>query len=447
MSDVPAVNSLARDAGMDDRTILAVLNPPPNERNARQGRVGNPHMPPNEAWRNDISVGAQLIPNRHKVVSNFFPVDTSAIISTIYLYSVQIFKYLSSTSEFETTDCAGSEDNLVLMELMTNLKEKHPEWSAPGLQVVYDGRSLAYASKRIPFPPPTEEFKETKPTHYEVVALKDVMGADSSKKYRVKIQEVSVIHPQNWNFLDEVSTNALETCLMCFAQEGEWLKVGAKAYRSTGEQMALNDTQMLCMRGYYAGFKATISGLHVVSDMSVSAFLRGGDLVDLMAGIGGYRDVAEMYRDCGSRGLDPRFLKAITDQLKNSKIKLKHLGHTKKFRSFGKASNDPSGKFDCDGKKVTVADYFEEMCKKPTGNKYRKVLPGGKLKYPNMPTVNLGTTSHPVLVRCRRACFDSCIKVCEPCILSLYPLFFCRFLLRWCTSHLVNAGAGRLRVI
>jgi len=48
------------------------------------------------------------------------------------------------------------------------------------------------------------------------------------------------------------------------------------------------------------------------------------------------------------------------------------------------------------GKRVAVAAYFEIMGKiKP---EYAKCLKNGKLKYPSLPTINIGSVKKPVLV-------------------------------------------------
>jgi hypothetical protein len=49
------------------------------------------------------------------------------------------------------------------------------------------------------------------------------------------------------------------------------------------------------------------------------------------------------------------------------------------------------------GKKYTVAQYFEIQAKKFPAV-YGKFLLKGKLRYPALPTINVGTTSKPVLI-------------------------------------------------
>ena len=152
------------------------------------------------------------------------------------------------------------------------------------------------------------------------------------------------------------------------------------------------------MRGYYAGLKTCMAGLVLVTDMSVSAFLSGGNMVELMCNVGGYRSVDDMLRDSEGRGLSPKVIGDISSTLKNCKCKLTHLNHWKKLKSFGPPANSPESAFDFDGRKITVADYFVELA--ITKAQYKAALApnGGRLLYPSLPTVNFGTPSKPVLV-------------------------------------------------
>ena len=48
------------------------------------------------------------------------------------------------------------------------------------------------------------------------------------------------------------------------------------------------------------------------------------------------------------------------------------------------------------GKKYTVAQYFEFQAKKIPA--YGKLLSKGKLRYPALPTINVGSNSKPILI-------------------------------------------------
>ena len=49
------------------------------------------------------------------------------------------------------------------------------------------------------------------------------------------------------------------------------------------------------------------------------------------------------------------------------------------------------------GKKYTVAQYFEVQAKKSPAI-YGKFLSKGKLRYPALPTINVGSSSKPILI-------------------------------------------------
>jgi hypothetical protein len=81
------------------------------------------------------------------------------------------------------------------------------------------------------------------------------------------------------------------------------------------------------MRGYFAGLKFNMSGLSLVSDMSVSCFLAGGEMVNLMWMVGGFRSLEDFVRECDSnKGLHPRVIDLMNEAFKSSKVSLRHIG-------------------------------------------------------------------------------------------------------------------------
>jgi hypothetical protein len=54
----------------------------------------------------------------------------------------------------------------------------------------------------------------------------------------------------------------------------------------------------VAMRGSYVALKSSIGGLVLNSDMSVSAFLKGGEIINIMFVVGGYRDLNTFLQDC-----------------------------------------------------------------------------------------------------------------------------------------------------
>jgi eukaryotic translation initiation factor 2C len=136
-----------------------------------------------------------------------------------------------------------------------------------------------------------------------------------------------------------------------------------------------------------------MSGLVLMTDVSVSGFLKGGKVIELMAAIGGFKSVDEMYRN----GVPRAALDRVESTLKSRKIRLVHLGHRKIFKEFGPPANHPDSAFTADdGSLVTVAKYFEDRARE--SDVYRNFLESGKLKYPNLPTINVGSRKKQILI-------------------------------------------------
>lgn len=92
-------------------------------------------------------------------------------------------------------------------------------------------------------------------------------------------------------------------------------------------------SEYYCIRGYQASLRCSLAGLTLNIDMSVSAFLKGGKLIDLMWQVMGYRSADEMVKDASSpRGLDPHKLQKFEKVYKNAKCRTTHLKHAKRFK-------------------------------------------------------------------------------------------------------------------
>lgn len=150
--------------------------------------------------------------------------------------------------------------------------------------------------------------------------------------------------------------------------------------------------------GYYASLKCCMSGLCLMSEISVSCFLQGGNLLNLMVVIGNFRNIDDMVRACDSRhGLPQQFINKLEDLLKNCRIKTVHLGHTKKLKGFGPPANHPDCSFkQDDGSMITVADYYEQQCR--TNPVYAAHLPQGRLRYPLLSLVQVGSKKKAIYI-------------------------------------------------
>lgn len=110
------------------------------------------------------------------------------------------------------------------------------------------------------------------------------------------------------------------------------------------------------MLGYYSSLKICKAGLVFVVDIAVSCFLTGGPMIDLVVGMTNHRSVQELLdvsqeffrkeedvlargkggEDGKNYGLPNQMLRHIEAAYKSCKIKLTHVGQTRKFRSFGR---------------------------------------------------------------------------------------------------------------
>lgn len=141
-----------------------------------------------------------------------------------------------------------------------------------------------------------------------------------------------------------------------------------------------------------------MAGLCIVADMAILCFLTGGPLINVLLAAGGYGPggMKDFLAD-SRRGIHPRALDQMNDVVKNSKVKLVHLGHWRKIKALGPAANDRKSSFMLNDKEYTVAEYFA-MQAKVKGSVFQHALPKGELVYPDLPTVNIGSSKRPILI-------------------------------------------------
>lgn len=340
---------------MSDRAILAVINPPAAE---RVRPVSTAQLPPHEAWRFSPRLGRALDPRTQIVRANHFQINTAGIPGALFQYAVHVYPFEFKLKDFGKEDTCGKEDSRILMALLLEVRKSHPEWEArPGFGMTYDGRSLIFTTLELPF---TGTNDQNEPFHSQLVSLRNIDGAEG-KRFRVNLTMTRrIVSPGTWsNNVDEALLLAMDSPLLSFARWGlvkdvpDWFTVGSKAYRSTSEVFPLSQTlPYVAMRGYYAGLKSCLAGLVLVCDMSVSCFLTGGEMVNLMWQTGGYNSKEVFVREASAKGgLHKNVLDKIVEAVKNSKVSVRHLGHWRKCKSLGPPANSPESAFDCNGKK------------------------------------------------------------------------------------------------
>lgn len=199
--------------------------------------------------------------------------------------------------------------------------------------------------------------------------------------------------------------NILDTSLIGFSiwmktlEDSSWYNYGSRTFPSAAKDVIefreSHARAFVAKRGFNLGFKSCLAGLTLVLDSSVNVFLRHGSMIDILMLIGGYNSIEAFLRDC-REGIHPKTLENIALAIKNAKVKSVHLGFIRKIVGLGPPADSIDSSFEHEGRRMTVAQYFELMAKsKPN---YRNHLNKGKLRYPSLPTINMGSNKRPVLV-------------------------------------------------
>jgi hypothetical protein len=214
-----------------------------------------------------------------------------------------------------------------------------------------------------------------------------------------------------WEAHDKSYERAMDSALMQFIRwdshnsNPEWITVKNKAFNNGGQShITLRGSPgIMCMRGYTMSLKSSLAGLTLISDMTVSCFLTGGSLLAFLCASGNFRSEEELANACMRNGGKLPGEGKILNDLKGVKLKIKHLGYSRKFKRFGeapanvmtfpwedKSTNPPTMKL------ITVADYYEMMAKTEPG--YAQCMHRGKLRYPGLPVVNIGSKRRGVYI-------------------------------------------------
>jgi eukaryotic translation initiation factor 2C len=409
MGELPQILALLNGSGMSNADILAIVNPPADQRNrSLQNRYS---MPGQDAWRMTPSVGRPLDKNTQKVHSNHFLVPTNNIPGRMYVYHVHIKKF-DRDGNLIDTDIAAEEDCRITTLLMSNWKQRHPEWQIHNGKpsfFTYDSKSKVVSCHPLPFGTVVNSINQ--PYFEEILDLHaNVDNVDQpGRKFKLSLTLVDqILTPPNnaWPIADANVLAALETVTLSFAKNQqcedlpEWYIVGSKVFRANSESYPL-ERAYVAMRGYYASLKVCMAGLVLVSDMSVSVFLSGGSMIDVMWRAAGFNSFQDMLQAANSpSGINKRDIERMNEAIKNSKIRIIHTNQSRKAKSIGPPANHRDSKFEwkTKGISVTVADYFTEMAK--TNNNYREHLTNGRLKFPTLPCINIGTSTNMQLVPC-----------------------------------------------
>lgn len=403
MGEVESIQRLLNAPGMLSQDIQRVVAPSVADRDrCRMVQESNLMKPGLAEWRLQTPIGAQL-PSSDVVRANFFQVNTDRVPSALFKYAVHIYSINIDGSDKE--EVSQKEDERINTSLLSKLRTRHPEWQT-GIGFGYDGKSMLMTSHSLHLP---NRNADNEPFLSEMIGLPSrATGEESTRKrYRVAITEVCrvtvpVAGSTAWTDLDQTVLQNLDVNLVSFiralqnSDSPAWSLIGPKIFATTGPSTPLIGA-FVAKCGYYSTLKSCLAGLVLNVDLSVNVFVNAGPVIEIMHHASTYRSLEEFHAAC-ARPLPPVVLQNILEALKNVKIRTKHTGFDKKVVDIGPAADSPESAFDHDGRRVTVAQYFELMCRDNTKPMYRQALSTGKLKYPKLPTINIGSKSRPILV-------------------------------------------------
>jgi len=145
---------------------------------------------------------------------------------------------------------------------------------------------------------------------------------------------------------------------------------------------------ILAKQGWYASLKQCVNGHFLVVDLAVNAVLASGHMPELMYKAAGFSNFNEFYTEC-TRGLKPQVVRKIEEAVQKIRVRVIHLGFAKVAKHLGPPANHPQSAFEHEGVMYTVEQYY--AFKARTDPRYKPV------KYPYLPTVNMGSSSRKEL--------------------------------------------------
>lgn len=390
MAEVSSVREVLSRREMTEQQTLATLR----KSGTLESRVAitNPRLP-NDAWRQSNPVGVVLDPRTSHLKANHFRVNPSRIPTRISQYHIHIRRY-DRAGVLSSEETSQTEDSRLNVTLMNLLRSRHPEWP---IGFSYDSRSTVFTTSPLPFD------VDGQAPHAEDVEIPNEDGTQSRHRYQICITSTThCVSTGQWQLMqDPAFMRALDlSSLECARrqlplEQPQWYLNGNIGYNTLETPIELA-ARIVAMKGYFVGFKSCMAGLVLVSDMCSTVFLVGGPIMNVIAEMCGYRDVNAWIADVKARGMNGGHISRINETLKNTKLKLVHLGYQKKFKMLGPAANHRDSCFELENRQVTVADYYKQMCRDSPA--YRRYLPKGMLQFPHLPTINVGSAKKPVLI-------------------------------------------------
>lgn len=237
-----------------------------------------------------------------------------------------------------------------------------------GLKPVYDGVKNLYATRRL--------WKGAEERRIEVLIEEE----GQLRAYTVNLKlvgavDLSAVNHDYWTMPQEVTQ--LLDIIIRHGPNGNRIPVGNSVFvdEELLRRESLGNGRELAY-GIYLSARNTASGPNLVVDCSVTAFYKGGPLLNF---------VCELLCKEKNKPMDQILMRlkqdysrrAVVRELKNLQVTVTHLPYKRKFRISG-LTRLPADKlkFEVDGQMVTLRDYFS--------SKYQK-----QLRFPHLPCVEV----------------------------------------------------------
>jgi eukaryotic translation initiation factor 2C len=423
MGEHPDIVDLLRGDHFSDRKCLEVIDPAMTDReDLLVGPVASSPLsrsfPALTSWRLQDPIGLQLLQTnssgvpQHTVRSNFFRVSSAGIPDALFHYEVAIYQYKYVDGErtlgADPEDLAKKGDKVVTTGAMQKFLAALDAAAQVSCGVAYDGAGALFTTGKLSFPgsPSAADGSGVVPAYASGFQYDhQLRSPDGTAVFHVVLRFTGRITPPRdaWAGVhgslaagtpsravvsnNRVALQAMDVALLSFARknlvDGSWFLSGNTVFSAKDSKTYQLSDQFVGMLGYHASFRACISGLALVKDISVTCFLKGGNLIHFVAAFFrcDARDLARQMNP-GNRRLDD-----LLALLKNCTVRTTHLAMRKKLKGFGAAANDANASFiPKEGDEpTTVAAYFQARY-------------GIHLQFPGACTANLGTSKRPMYV-------------------------------------------------
>ncbi|CDJ26672.1 unnamed protein product [Triticum aestivum] len=272
----------------------------------------------------------------------------------------------------------------VFRAVMSTLVKEHQDTTLGGRLPAYDGRKSLYTAGELPFT--TKEFEVTLPDKNP-----GPPGQRRERKFKVTIKHATLVSLQQLQMLmsgipTDIPAQALQVLdivlrdiVLNERDDMGFVPVGRSFFSRTVEDPIQLGQGIEGWNGFYQSIRPTQSGLSLNIDMSSTAFVGGGSLIDFIKEILNRRDL--------SRGIQNEldYVK-IKKALRGLRVEVTHRGQMRrKYRIAGLTKDSARElRFQLStGESKTVRDYFRETYKLQLRYDFLRCLQVGTEQKPN----------------------------------------------------------------